>query len=266
MRAGRGALRRLQGRAADRSPRLDRRGELERITRRFAYELIKRDLIHPSARMSPPPIWARASARWPGWPTNMARMNTTDIDSRACVTGKPLNAGGIAGPRRGNRPRCAVCGPRVLPEPGGCRQGRPLRRSRLASASIVQGLGNVGYHAAKFLSGGGRLQASIAIAERDGALIVNPAGLDVEAVKRAYRRPRAACATSRELQYTERVAGSRARRGVRYPDPGGDRGRDQPLQCRPDSSAPLIVEAANGPVTAGADAKRPARARRGDHA
>jgi glutamate dehydrogenase (NAD(P)+) len=46
---------------------------------------------------------------------------------------------------------------------------------------IVQGLGNVGYHAAKFLSRGGRLPRS-PIIERDGALF-DPDGLDVEAVR-----------------------------------------------------------------------------------
>ena len=45
--------------------------ELELITRRFAYELAKRDLINPR-RTSPPPTWAPASARWPGSPTSTA--------------------------------------------------------------------------------------------------------------------------------------------------------------------------------------------------
>jgi len=46
-------------------PRAWEEHELELITRRFAYELIKRDLINPAQNV-PPPTWAPASARWRG--------------------------------------------------------------------------------------------------------------------------------------------------------------------------------------------------------
>ena len=70
--------------------------ELEQITRRFAYELIKRDLIHPSQNVPAPDMGT--SEREMAWIADQyARMNTTDINARACVTGKPLNAGGIQG-------------------------------------------------------------------------------------------------------------------------------------------------------------------------
>ncbi|MEM8652001.1 MAG: Glu/Leu/Phe/Val dehydrogenase dimerization domain-containing protein, partial [Pseudomonadota bacterium] len=70
--------------------------ELERITRRFAFELIKRDLIHPSQNVPAPDMGT--GEREMAWISDQYhRMNTTDIDARACVTGKPLNAGGIRG-------------------------------------------------------------------------------------------------------------------------------------------------------------------------
>ncbi|MEM8755704.1 MAG: Glu/Leu/Phe/Val dehydrogenase dimerization domain-containing protein, partial [Pseudomonadota bacterium] len=70
--------------------------ELERITRRFAYELIKRDLINPSQNVPAPDMGT--GEREMAWIADQfARMNTTEIDARACVTGKPRNAGGIAG-------------------------------------------------------------------------------------------------------------------------------------------------------------------------
>jgi hypothetical protein len=43
--------------------------ELERITRRFAFELIKRDLIR--RKTCPHRIWALANAKWRGLPTNI---------------------------------------------------------------------------------------------------------------------------------------------------------------------------------------------------
>ena len=70
--------------------------ELEKITRRFAYELIKRDLINPSQNVPAPDMGT--GAREMAWMADeYRRMNPTDINARACVTGKPLNAGGIAG-------------------------------------------------------------------------------------------------------------------------------------------------------------------------
>ena len=70
--------------------------ELELITRRFAYELSKRDLINPSQNVPAPDMGT--GEREMAWIADQyRRMNTTDINAAACVTGKPLNAGGIAG-------------------------------------------------------------------------------------------------------------------------------------------------------------------------
>jgi len=77
-------------------PRLYDEHELEQITRRFAYELAKRDLISPSQNVPAPDMGT--GEREMAWIADQyARMNTSDINARACVTGKPLHAGGIAG-------------------------------------------------------------------------------------------------------------------------------------------------------------------------
>src|SRR6056297_136209 len=152
--------------------------ELEQITRRFAYELAKRDLIHPSQNVPAPDIGT--GEREMAWIADQyARMNTTDINARACVTGKPLNAGGISGrveaTGRGVQyalreffrdPRDMACAGLT-----GTLEGKRV---------IVQGLGNVGYHAAKFLceEDGAVITGII---EHDGALY-SPDGIDVNAV------------------------------------------------------------------------------------
>ena len=77
-------------------PRKYEEHELEQITRRFAYELAKRDLIHPAQNVPAPDMGT--GEREMAWIADQyARMNTTDINARACVTGKPLNSGGIKG-------------------------------------------------------------------------------------------------------------------------------------------------------------------------
>ena len=152
--------------------------ELELITRRFAYELIKRDLINPSQNVPAPDMGT--GEREMAWMADQyARMNTTDINSRACVTGKPLNAGGIAGrvEATGRGVQYALREFFRHPEDvAKANLGGNLDGKRI----IVQGLGNVGYHAAKFLAAeDGSL--IIGIIEWDGALL-DPKGLDVEAV------------------------------------------------------------------------------------
>ena len=70
--------------------------ELEQITRRFTYELARRGLISPSLNVPAPDMGT--GEREMAWIADQyARMFTTDINARACVTGKPLIAGGIVG-------------------------------------------------------------------------------------------------------------------------------------------------------------------------
>ncbi|MEM9408082.1 MAG: Glu/Leu/Phe/Val dehydrogenase dimerization domain-containing protein, partial [Acidobacteriota bacterium] len=164
-------------------PRAWSEEELERITRRFAYELCKRDLIHPAQNVPAPDMGT--SEREMAWIADAyRRMNTTDIDGLACVTGKPIHEGGING-------RTEATGRGVqfalqeffrheedIEDAGmtGTLEGKHV---------IIQGLGNVGYHAAKFLSEeDGAL--IVAVGERDGA-VTHPEGLDIEELK-AYLR------------------------------------------------------------------------------
>jgi len=220
--------------------------ELEQITRRFAYELIKRDLIHPSQNVPAPDMGT--GEREMAWIADQyARMHTTDIDSRACVTGKPRNSGGIAG-------RVEATGRGVqyaLQE--FFRHPEDVARAHLSGdlagkRVIVQGLGNVGYHAAKFLQEEDGCTI-IGIAERDGT-IMNPDGLDVEAVR----------------QHLIQTGGVKNCPEASYQE-SGQIALEQPcdilipaalegvinLQNAHRVKAPLIIEAANGPVTAGAN-------------
>jgi glutamate dehydrogenase (NAD(P)+) len=153
--------------------------ELEQITRRFAYELAKRDLIHPAQNVPAPDMGT--GEREMSWIADQyARMNTTDINARACVTGKPINNGGIAG-------RVEATGRGVqyaLRE--FFRHPEDVKKAGMSGTLdgkrvVVQGLGNVGYHAAKFLSEEDGCKV-VGIIERDGALY-NEAGLNVDAVR-----------------------------------------------------------------------------------
>ncbi|WP_278921186.1 MULTISPECIES: Glu/Leu/Phe/Val family dehydrogenase [Pseudophaeobacter] len=227
-------------------PRKYEEHELERITRRFAYELAKRDLIHPSQNVPAPDMGT--GEREMAWIADQyARMNTTDINARACVTGKPLNAGGIAGrvEATGRGVQYALREffrhPEDIAKAG--LEGK-LKGKRI----IVQGLGNVGYHAAKFLSEeDGALITGII--ERDGSLY-RAEGLDVEAVHNwiakhggisGYPDAKLSEDGAELLEHECDILIPAALEGVIN------------LTNANRVQAPLIIEAANGPVTAGAD-------------
>ena len=176
------------------------------------------------------------------------RMNTTDINARACVTGKPLNGGGIQG-------RVEATGRGVqyaLRE--FFRHPEDVERAHLSGSLdgkrvIVQGLGNVGYHAAKFLQeeDGCRITAII---ERDGAIVHSGGGFVVDEVRdhilehggvKGFPSATYVADGARVLEEACDILIPAAMEGTIH------RGNAGGVQ------APLIVEAANGPVTFGAD-------------
>ena len=220
--------------------------ELEQVTRRFAYELAKRDLIHPSQNVPAPDMGT--GEREMAWiADHYARMNTTDINARACVTGKPPNAGGIQG-------RVEATGRGVqYASREFFRHKEDVAKAGLqgkleGKRIIVQGLGNVGYHAAKFMSeeDGGVVTAII---ERDGALI-DDAGLDVETVSRWIR---AHGGVSGYADAVFEADGSKVmEKNCDILIPAALEGVIN-LTNADRIDARLIIEAANGPITAGAD-------------
>ncbi|MBY8977425.1 Glu/Leu/Phe/Val dehydrogenase [Rhodobacteraceae bacterium NNCM2] len=220
--------------------------EMERITRRFAYELIKRDLINPSQNV-PAPDMGTGEREMAWMADQFARMNTTEINARACVTGKPLNAGGIRG-------RVEATGRGVqfaLQE--FFRHPHDVQKTGLAPGLegkrvIVQGLGNVGYHAAKFLQEEDGCKV-IAVIERDGA-IANDDGINIEDLRRHITETGG---------ITGFAGGNHSAQGA----PVLERECDILIPAAMEGvinlenvgriKAPLIIEAANGPITAGAN-------------
>jgi glutamate dehydrogenase (NAD(P)+) len=221
--------------------------ELEQITRRFAYELVKRDLINPAQNVPAPDMGT--GEREMAWIADQyRRMNTTDINAAACVTGKPLNLGGIQGRTEATGRGVQFALREFFRHPADmarAHQTGGLEGKRV----VVQGLGNVGYHAAKFLSedDGAKI---IAVIERDGALLSDQ-GLDIEEIKQWMAKTGGLLAGfpgathmadgAAALETDCDILIPAAMEGVIHM---GNAARIK---------APLIIEAANGPITAGAD-------------
>lgn len=149
--------------------------EIERILRRFTYELVRKNFIDPGMDVPAPDYGSNAN--------DMAIIADTykalvpnPLNAIACVTGKPVTHGGIRGRSEATgKGVCIglkeVCSIKEDMDKLGLPTG--LHNKRV----IVQGFGNVGYHAAKFLQEEGAV--IIAIAEYNGA-IYKPTGIDVE--------------------------------------------------------------------------------------
>ena len=166
--------------------RIDRRlysdRELERITRRFTFELVKKNFIGPGVDV-PAPDFGTGPKEMAWIADTYQSLTAGELNSLACVTGKPVAQGGIRGRTEatgmgvffGIREACAV---------EDDMRSRGLASGVAGKRVIVQGLGNVGYHAAKYLQQADAVL--VGLAEVEGAIHA-PGGLDLEAVV-AYRR------------------------------------------------------------------------------
>lgn len=219
--------------------------ELERITRRFTFELARRDLIHPSLNV-PAPDMGTGEREMAWMADEYRRLNNENIDAIACVTGKPVHLGGIMG-------RVEATGRGVqyaLQE--FFRHSDDVKAAKMkgdlkGKKVVVQGLGNVGYHAALFVSTEDKAKV-ITVIER-GGVIRNGDGIDIQALK-DHMTSGAPLAEFEGGEVSEDDDGLFDKCDILIPAAlesvinveNADR-----------VEAKLIIEAANGPVTAKAD-------------
>lgn len=159
------------------NPKKYNSNQLQRITRRYAAELIKKNFIGPGIDV-PAPDYGTGEREMAWIADTYSAFNPMAIDSAACVTGKPISQGGIRG-RREATGKGVFFGIREAVQKADDMKAIGLKPGLSGKRVVVQGLGNVGYHAAKFLQEGGCV--IVGLAEYEGA-IYNPKGLDIEAV------------------------------------------------------------------------------------
>lgn len=222
------------------------RDELELITRRFTLELVRKGFISPSTNVPAPDVGT--GQREMAWIADTYKhLHPDDINYIACVTGKPVHHGGIRG-------RVEATGRGVqyaLRE--FFRHAEDVTKANMSGTldgktCVVQGLGNVGYHASKFLSEEDGVKIT-AIIERDGALI-NDEGIDIENL----------------YQFIVQHHTIKNYPGAKYEENGqavlekecdilipAALERQITMENAERISAKLIIEAANGPITYGAD-------------
>ncbi len=158
-------------------PRATSVDRLERITRRYAAELIRKNFLGPGVDV-PAPDYGSGPREMAWIADTYGQFHPGEIDAIACVTGKPVTQGGIRG-RNEATGRGVFYGIREAMGDTELVRRHGLTSGLKGKRVVVQGLGNVGYHAARFLQGGGAVL--VGLAEYEGA-IANPDGLDLEAV------------------------------------------------------------------------------------
>ncbi len=227
-------------------PRKYTRDEMQPITRRFTLELARKQFLSPATNVPAPDMGT--GQREMAWMADTYKnLCPEDINYLASVTGKPVQHGGIHG-RVEATGRGVQYGLREFFRHTGAVTAAGLSGDLDGKRVIIQGLGNVGYHASKFLTEEDGVKV-IAVIEHDG-VIANPKGLLIE-----------------EL-YRYKVAN----KGVKgYPDGTfhNDSAAALEMECdvlipaamegqitadnAPRIQAKIIAEAANGPVTYAAD-------------
>ncbi len=219
--------------------------ELEKITRRYTSELCKKNFIGPGIDVPAPDYGT--SAREMSWILDTySSLNPGDINAQACVTGKPISQGGVRG-RTEATGLGVFFGVREACSFEEDMQKLGLTTGVVGKRVIVQGLGNVGYHTAKyFQEAGAKL---VGLIEFDGA-IYNEDGLDLQAVQ-AHRQ-----ATGGILNFPGATNFSNPSEGLEQPC-------DILIPAALESvihkdnadriQAKIIGEAANGPLTSDAD-------------
>ncbi|NOR51352.1 MAG: glutamate dehydrogenase [Gammaproteobacteria bacterium] len=223
------------------------RDDLQKITRRFTLEMAKKGFLNPATNVPAPDVGT--GQREMSWIADTYKhLHPEDVNANACVTGKPVEHGGIHGRMEATGRgvqyvlreffRNSEAVKKAGLEPG-------LENQRI----VIQGLGNVGYHTAKFLAQEDDARI-IAVIERKGA-VFNEDGLNIEELQRCKKETGRFC----NIQGTTYLDGGpesleiecdilipAATEGVIHVG-NADR-----------IKAKMIVEAANGPVTAEADA------------
>ncbi|GFR73651.1 glutamate dehydrogenase, mitochondrial [Elysia marginata] len=220
-------------------------GELERITRRLTIELSKKGFIHPGIDVPAPDMGT--GEREMCWiaDTYANIVGFSDINARACVTGKPVSQGGING-RTSATGKGVFVGIKYFLTDKACMDVIGLKPGFKDKTFIVQGFGNVGFHAARYLVEAGA--KCIGVAEMD-ANLYNKDGIDPVALDE-YRRQSGCLAGFPAAQpyqgenilceKCDILVAAACERVI-------TKKISQKIQAK------IIAEGANGPVTPGAD-------------
>ena len=207
------------------------RGELERLTRRYAADLS--DLFGPESDVPAPDV--NTNEQVMAWIMDTYSMHERRTEY-AVVTGKPLEVGGSAGRREATGRGVLLCVREAC-----AHLKLPLRGARVS----VQGFGNVGSVAADLMAKDGA--KIVAVSDVTGA-VHDPGGMDVPALLAYVARQRGVAG----FPGAKPLAGSIIEHDCDILVPAALENQITPGNA-PRVRARIVAEGANGPTTPDAD-------------
>jgi glutamate dehydrogenase (NAD(P)+) len=225
--------------------------ELERITRRYTFELVKKNFIGPGIDVPAPDFGT--GPREMAWIVDTYTALANDkLEGAACVTGKPIAQGGIRG-RTEATGRGVAFVTREVCSVAEDMKALGLSHGIAGKRVVVQGLGNVGSYAATFLQEMGA--TIVGLLEFDGG-IYDPKGIDAQAVVNQWNALRRGEKSMQKLVLPDGI------QKLANPADGLELDCDILIPAALENQitddnvarikAKIIVEGANGPVTSGA--------------
>ncbi len=221
--------------------------ELERVTRRYTFELARKNFIGPGVDV-PAPDYGTGPREMAWILDTYSQVSGDELNGLACVTGKPVGQGGVRG-RTEATGRGVFYGIREACRFADDMQALGLSKGLAGKSFVVQGLGNVGYHSATILQDEGEA-VLVGAAEIEGA-VYNPDGIDVHALI-AHRRETGSILGFPGTDTLDRSADA-LELDCDILIPAALEGVINEENA-PRVQAKIVAEAANGPVTSAADA------------
>lgn len=219
--------------------------QLEKITRRYTTELIKKSMIGAGIDV-PAPDYGSGPREMAWIADTYATFKYDDINALGCVTGKPLGQGGIQGRTEatGQGIFFGIC--EALSHADDMKE-IGLTTGIDGKTVIVQGLGNVGFYSAKFCQEGGA--KVIGVIEREGG-VYNEKGLDIEALFKHRKEKGSILNFPGSKNYENAMAMLEMDCDILIP---AALENQITKENAPNIKAKIIAEGANGPVTKNAE-------------
>lgn len=227
------------------SPRKYSEETLEKITRRYTMELMKKECIGPGVDV-PAPDYGTSSREMAWIADTYMSFNQKDLNSMACVTGKPLSQGGIRGREEATGLgvyygiRQATSYPEDMKKLG-------LEAGVEGKRCVIQGFGNVGYYAALFLHQAG---AKITGVIEYNSAVKAEKGVDPTALKEYFLEHGTLEGYAGTESYEDKKKGLEQECDILIPAALENQIHEGNVR---NINAPIIAEAANGPISGGAE-------------
>jgi glutamate dehydrogenase (NAD(P)+) len=219
-------------------------GELERITRRYTYELFRKGFIGPAIDV-PAPDYGTGPREMSWIADTYQALAREELNALGCVTGKPVSGGGVRG-RKEATGRGVYFGTREAMNDAADMKKLGLSTGVAGKTVVVQGLGNVGYYAALFFQqAGARI---VGLAEREGS-IASADGLDLGKVVTHRQETGSLMDFPGAKNLPDRMSALELECDILVPAALENQITDENVDR---IRAKIVAEGANGPITAAA--------------